>query len=184
MNTPRPFHIRDARADERAAIQDLTLAAYAPYATIMAPRAWAGLEHAVRTALNTEETVERIVAEQDGQLIGSVMLYPPASNAYNGVLQPVSAPEVRLLAVAPTAQGQGVATALMDACIERARRAGSTEIGLHTSDSMPIAMHLYERLGFVRAPENDFHPPGTEVVKAYRLSLVAGTALSPSGSAR
>jgi ribosomal protein S18 acetylase RimI-like enzyme len=34
-----------------------------------------------------------------------------------------------------------------------------------------VAIHLYERLGFVRAPEYDFQPPGAEVVKAYRLPL-------------
>jgi ribosomal protein S18 acetylase RimI-like enzyme len=44
-------------------------------------------------------------------------------------------------------------------------------LGLHTSESMQVAMRLYERMGFVRAPEYDFSPGGGELVKAYCLSL-------------
>lgn len=173
MNTPRDLLIRDARADERAAIAQLTLAAYAEYATIMAPDAWAGLAQAVRTALASDAAAERIVAEQDGALVGSVLLYPPQVDTYHGALAPTSVPEVRLLAVAPHARGLGVGRALMHECIERARRAGATELGLHTSDSLRVAVHLYERLGFVRAPAYDFQPNGAEIVKGYRLPLRA-----------
>lgn len=163
--------IRDARPDERGAMEELTLAAYAEYATLMMPEAWAALSQAVHTALAADGPVERIVAERDGALVGSVLLYPAASNAYQGALAQVSAPEVRLLAVVPAARGQGVATALMRACVERARRAGATALGLHTSETMQIALRLYERMGFVRAPEGDFQPPGAELVRAYRLQL-------------
>jgi hypothetical protein len=31
---------------------------------------------------------------------------------------------------------------------------------------------MYERMGFERAPENDFQPPGTELVVGYRLVFV------------
>ncbi len=171
MNTPHGLLIRDARADEQGAIASLTLAAYAEYATVMAPTAWASLAQAVRAALAGDEVAERIVAEQRGVLVGSVLLYPPQVDTYHGALAPTSAPEVRLLAVAPSARGQGVGRALMHECIERARRAGATELGLHTSDSLRVAVHLYERLGFVRAPAYDFQPDGAEVVTAYRLPL-------------
>lgn len=171
MNTPPRFTIRDARADERAKIEELTLTAYAEYASVMTPSAWDGLAQAVRTALATDAQVERIVAEHNGELIGSVLLYPPQVDTYHGAIAPTSAPEVRLLAVAPAGRGQGVGRALMHECIKRTRQAGATELGLHTSDSMQAAMQLYERLGFVRAPAYDFQPSGAEVVKAYRLPL-------------
>jgi ribosomal protein S18 acetylase RimI-like enzyme len=60
----------------------------------------------------------------------------------------------------------------MDECLRRARASGATEIGLHTSRSMKAAIQMYERMGFERAPENDFQPPGTERVLGYRLGLV------------
>jgi GNAT superfamily N-acetyltransferase len=171
MSSVGDLRIRDAREDERSAIGDLTLAAYAEYATVMAPTAWKGLDQAVRAALETGEDVERIVAERDGRLVGSVMLYHPATDAYGGALARVSWPELRLLAVAPEARGQGVGEALVEECVRRARRMGAAALGLHTSQSMRTATRMYQRMGFERAPEHDFQPEGAELVKAYRLCL-------------
>jgi len=36
---------------------------------------------------------------------------------------------------------------------------------------MRVAMRMYERMGFVRAPDLDFHPDPSVAVKAYRLEL-------------
>jgi ribosomal protein S18 acetylase RimI-like enzyme len=69
----------------------------------------------------------------------------------------------------------------MDECVRRARAAGATELGLHTSRSMRVAMRMYERMGFVRAPEYDFQPPGAELVEAYRLTLDDGASRSGRG---
>jgi GNAT superfamily N-acetyltransferase len=135
----------------------------------MAPSAWAALKGAVTAALATEIPVERLVAEQDGALVGSVMLFPPAVEAYGGETTRSKVPELRLLAVASKVRGQGVGQALVDACVQRAQQQGATALGLHTSDSMRVAIRLYERMGFVRVPEQDFQPAGAERVKAYQL---------------
>ncbi|MDB4874537.1 MAG: GCN5-related N-acetyltransferase [Gemmatimonadetes bacterium] len=166
------FTIRDARDDERQAIAELTLRAYAEYAEIMEPGGWAGLEQAIHRALVSSEPAERLVADDEGTLIGSVMLYPASVNAYGDATGTLGWPEVRLLAVPPEARGRGVAGALMQACVLRAKAAGATAIGIHTSRSMQVAMAMYMRMGFVRAPEHDFQPPGAETVEGYRLSLV------------
>lgn len=174
---PRQLHIRDAHPDERAAIEQLTLEAYAEYATVMAPSAWAGLREALHTALDAAFSgalaVERIVAVDADQLLGSVLLYPASADVYGGETDPVGWPELRLLAVVPAARGTGVGRALVDECVRRARRAGATALGLHSSASMQTAVRLYERIGFVRDPAHDFHPDGAELVQAYRLSLDA-----------
>ena len=167
----RPFTIRDAQPQERAGVRDLTLRAYAEFASIMDPASWAGLDGAVRGALASEAPADCIVAEDNGTLIGSVMLYPPNVGAYGDLAQAVDYPEVRLVAVAPEARGRGVARALMDECIRRARARGATAIGLHTSRSMAAAMALYSRMGFERTPETDFQPAGAELVEGYRLRL-------------
>jgi ribosomal protein S18 acetylase RimI-like enzyme len=163
--------VRDARVEERDGIAELTRAAYAEYAAVMAPAAWAGLANAIETALSTSEPVERIVAELDGRLVGSVMLYSAASDAYAGLIARANLPEVRMLAVAADARGLGIGDALMQECVLRARRAGAAQLGLHTSASMRAAIQLYERMGFLRAPEFDFRPDGAELVTAYRLDL-------------
>jgi hypothetical protein len=36
---------------------------------------------------------------------------------------------------------------------------------------MATAIDLYRRMGFVRAPELDFQPPGAELVEGFRLAL-------------
>lgn len=167
--------VRDARPGDRETIRALTLAAYSEFASVMEPAAWAGLDGAVRAALETEgEGVERIVAELDGEIVGSVMLYAPSTDAYGGAAKRASWPELRLLAVAPMARGAGVGQALVDECVRRARASGASELGLHTSESLRAAVRMYERMGFERAPEHDFRPEGAELVMAYRLPLGAG----------
>jgi ribosomal protein S18 acetylase RimI-like enzyme len=173
MSGDGDVRVRDARPEERDEIERLTRAAYEQYAERMAPEAWRGLRAAMVAGLATEEPVERIVAERDGRLVGSVLLFAPASDAYRGAVEPSGAPELRLLAVLPEARGSGVGKALVQECVRRARKAGARELGLHTSRSMEVAIGLYERMGFERAPELDFQPDGAERVTAYRLPLGA-----------
>ena len=107
------------------------------------------------------------MAELSGRPAGSVLLLP--AEAY------VSGwPEVRLLAVDREARGRRVASALMAECLRRARLTGAAAIGLHTMEVMTAARRMYERLGFVRAPEFDFYPVGGLVVQGYRLDLNPG----------
>jgi GNAT superfamily N-acetyltransferase len=164
-------HVRIARAAERDAIVRLTRAAYAEYAQVMAPSAWAALEQAIGASLADDRGVTRLVAEIDGAIVGSAALYEPDAAAYGDLVSATPWPELRLVAVAPAARGRGVAQALVAACIDRARRQGARAVGLHTSRSMRAAMRLYERIGFVRDPEHDFRPPGAELVEGYLLRL-------------
>jgi GNAT superfamily N-acetyltransferase len=171
MEKRKSFHIRDARDDEREAMRAVTLAAYDEYAAVMPKPFWNGYRRQLLVTLDEEGPVERIVAERDGTIIGSVLRYPPLAKAYSGVSVGVGWPEVRLLAVAPVERGQGVGTALMDECERRARSAGARMLGLHTMEMMQVAIGMYERQGFERAPELDFHPAEGVLVKGYRRSL-------------
>jgi SAM-dependent methyltransferase len=54
----------------------------------------------------------------------------------------------------------------MNECMSRARAAGATAIGLHTSRSFRAAVQMYTAMGFERVPEHDFQPPGAELVEA------------------
>ncbi len=111
------------------------------------------------------------MAEKKGVILGAVLLYPPGTAFSTPEEGPLTCPEVRLLAVAPEARGQGIGTALMKECIRRAREGGAACLTLHTTDMMQVAMRMYERMGFIRAPELDFHPDPTVTVKAYRLEF-------------
>jgi GNAT superfamily N-acetyltransferase len=170
--SPVRFLIRDVRDDERDAVRDVTLAAYEEYATLMPGPVWAGYRRQLIATLDAHGPAERIVAERSGATVGSVLLFPPAANVYAGMAVSVDCPEVRLLAVVPRARGEGIGAALMNECARRARRAGFATLGLHTTDLMRAAVRMYERLGYVRAPDLDFAPARGLLVKGYRLDLL------------
>jgi ribosomal protein S18 acetylase RimI-like enzyme len=160
--------IRNARNNERSIIRDLTIAAYAQYQAVMPPGFWTFYQHNLITTVDGEGNGERLVAEQNGSIVGSVMLFPPATNPYANALINTSYPEVRFLAVLPQTRGQGIGAALMKECERRAQEAGAQAIGLHTAEVMQAAIHLYERLGYVRTPETDFQPDEGVIVLGYR----------------
>jgi GNAT superfamily N-acetyltransferase len=163
--------VRAARPADRHAIVRLTRTAYAEYASVMEPSAWSALEQAIEASLANDDGVSRLVAELDGAIVGSAALYAPNAAAYGSLASATSWPEVRLVAVHPSARGRGVARALVLECVRRARLAGSAAVGLHTSRTMRAAKALYEQMGFVRDPDHDFHPPGAELVEGYLLRL-------------
>ena len=72
---------------------------------------------------------------------------------------------------APIRRGRGIGRLLTEECIRRARAAACPAIGLHTTELMAVARAMYERMGFVRAPERDFHPIPEIRVMGYRLNL-------------
>jgi ribosomal protein S18 acetylase RimI-like enzyme len=80
------------------------------------------------------------------------------------------AAEIRMLAVLPAARGRGVGRALVEACIDLAREAHRRRLVLHTRAVMEDARHIYESLGFVRAPALDFSVEGIELL-GYVLDL-------------
>ena len=74
--------------------------------------------------------IERMVAEIDGEIVGSVALFSPDIKAYEGILEEeLDYPELRMLAISSKARGKGVATALINECIKRAKEKGFTSDG-------------------------------------------------------
>ncbi|HVO85222.1 MAG TPA: GNAT family N-acetyltransferase [Syntrophobacteria bacterium] len=166
------LYIRDARPGDHDVIVALTLTAYKEYAPLM-PAHWDGYRRNILSTLAKVEPAAQIVAEHGGRVVGTVLLYPAgtAFSSADGLQATLPWPEVRLLAVTPSARGRGVGTALMRECVRRARRAGAAALTLHTTDIMEAAIRLYERMGFMRASELDFHPAPDVTVKGYRLKL-------------
>jgi predicted N-acetyltransferase YhbS len=163
--------IRDARPSDRPAILDVTLAAYQEYAARM-PGFWEGYRRNIIASLDDVGSAEQLVAEHEGAIVGTVLLYPPRRMQISrtGALE-MPWPEVRLLAVAPAGRGRGVGAALMQECVHRARKSGARVLSLHTTDMMQTARRMYERMGFARAPELDFQPAPGVTVMGFRLDL-------------
>ena len=119
------------------------------------------------------------VGDQD-DLLGTVMLqfWPHAEHVVRG---PDEA-EVRALAVAPAAQGQGAGRALLRACIEIATARGMRQLVLCTQSDMAAAQHLYADAGFRRLPDRDWSPvPGFTLLSYGRPLGPAAPVTSPPG---
>jgi len=140
---------------------------------VMPPALWNGYRQNIVSTLAAAPLGTHIVVEEDGRIVGSVLLYLPGTEIVRPGGEPMTLayPEVRLLAVAPSARGQGIGALLMDECVRRARESGAKALTLHTTDMMQAAMRLYERMGFRRVPGLDFEPAPGVVVKGYRLAL-------------
>jgi predicted N-acetyltransferase YhbS len=170
--------IRDARASDRAAIEAVTLSAYEQYRRGDAARPLGPLprehrDHPRRGAPDTQ-----IVAEEDGRIVGAVLLYPAGArlDSPGGASMTLTFPEVRLLAVAPSARGQGIGALLMDECVRRARESGAEALTLHTTEMMASGHAALRAPRVSRMPELDFEPAPGVTVKGFRLDLSPGIA--------
>lgn len=164
------LHVRDARPDELDQAAGLIRDAYLEYRPALPPEAWEGYQQDMMDVRSRLKRSALIVAEMDGRLAGAVTLFLKGSGS-SGEGWPRGWAGIRLLAVPPAFRGHGIGRALMEECIRRCRAKGIRTIGLHTSEIMAAAVHLYEGMGFQRAPEHDFHPTPGITVMAYRLDL-------------
>lgn len=69
----------------------------------------------------------------------------------------------RLLAVRSNLRGQGLASKLIDKCLEQAREEGHHTLMIHSTQYMKAAMQMYKRRGFERFPLIDFERAGVYV---------------------
>lgn len=125
-----------------------------------------------RRAAGTEVLV---ALDDDGSVIGCVTFVADPSSPWAELAEDGEA-AIRMLGVDPKAQGRGVGRALVDACVERARRLRRRAVLLHTTPWMTAAHRLYEKSGFVREPARDWQPTPAVPLLAFRLPLDQGDA--------
>ena len=99
-----------------------------------------------------------VAAAEDGQLFGTVGVYP---------LTP-SVLELRKMYLAQAARGLGLGKRLLTTALAHARAAGAHEVVLDTTEEMRDAIVFYERHGFVR---DDAQIRGSRCSRGYRLRL-------------
>jgi predicted N-acetyltransferase YhbS len=164
--------IRDALPSDRAAIRELTLAAYEEYAEAFGAN-WQGYKAELLRTLEYVKTAEQIVVDDNGEIVATILLYPAGTTltAPSGEQLSADFPEMRLLAVSPQKRNQGLGTLLMRECVERARASGATTLMFHTTALMRTE-RLYRRVGkFVRAAYFDFQMAPGIVLECYHLTL-------------
>jgi GNAT superfamily N-acetyltransferase len=158
--------IRPATPAEYDAIADLTVTVYSSLDGGQLHPEYAAI---LRRTAERAATAEVVVAVEGGTLLGS-LTYVPEPGPQGSVATGNEA-EFRTLVVSPEAQGRGAGRGLVQWSIDRARRDGRDRLVLSTMPWMRVAHGLYERMGFARTPDRDWHPrPGIDCL-TYALDL-------------
>ena len=155
--------VRPVEPREYEAVGDITVAAYS---SVDGFSAGARYEAELRDVAGRVETADVLVAAApDGRLLGAVTYVPGLGPLAE--FEGADEAGMRMLAVDPAAQRQGVGRLLAQACVERARAAGRSRLVLHTTSHMHGAHRLYRGLGFTRTPELDIRTQGGMLLEAY-----------------
>ena len=160
--------IRPAEPADFEPLGELVVAAYRAIGALDGDEEYAGeLRDVARRA--REALVLAAADRATGALLGCATYVPDPANPWAEELRPGES-AIRMLAVDPAAQGRGVGTALVAACLERARADGRRAVVLHSLPIMAGAQRIYARFGFRRAPERDMVVPGL-LLMGFELDL-------------
>ncbi|GKU79138.1 hypothetical protein L3i20_v235350 [Paenibacillus sp. L3-i20] len=168
--------VRDAEETDLEQIKDVLLNAYAQYEFLYPKEKWEQYKDNIEASVTNPKVKARIIAELNGEIVGSVFLYDSSEAAYGVSELNINTPIMRLLGVKQNVRGLGVATELIRASATWSLDWGSDTLHLHTTDVMASAIKLYERLGFERAQDKDLIKEDA-VVFSYRLLLKKTTLL-------
>lgn len=146
------MRIRLAGPEDLDAVGEVTVAAFAPHTRGPGDP----YVERLRDAATRAAEAELWLAEDDGEVLGTVTTCPPGSPWRE--LAEDGEGEFRMLAVSPAAQGRGVGDALVRHVLEHYRAGGAHAVVLSSLASQTAAHRLYARHGFTRLPHRDWDP--------------------------
>lgn len=166
------IEIREAHADEYPETGEVTAASYREF--VRPNSDWENYLTMIADVAGRAARTTILVALDEDRIVGSATLELTArvEPEDDPTLEPDEA-HIRMVGVLPEMRRRGIARALMDACIERAREHGKRFITLHTTPRMRSAQLMYESLGFERGADRTF--PDGFVLLSYRLDLARST---------
>ena len=157
--------IRNALDCEFNDVALLAIEAYREYSHTLTSDNWKIMQTSLSNVAEGAKQGRLIVAQQEQQLVGSVIYYSPGTSD-SRLFQPEWA-SLRMLAVLPRYRGQGIGQQLSLECVHRAKQDKAEVIGLHTSELMLAARRMYERLGF----KQDIELPRSLGIRYWRYVL-------------
>ncbi len=167
--------IRPVRPEEFAALGELMVGVYSTLdgfpTPAEQPRYYEMLADIGRLG-DKPSTCVLVAVADDGRLVGGIVYFDDMAQYGSGGTATAArnAAGIRLLGVDPQFRGSGAGKALAQACIQRARERGHSQVILHTTQAMTVAWRLYVKLGFARSEDLDFMQ-GDLPVFGFRLQL-------------
>jgi ribosomal protein S18 acetylase RimI-like enzyme len=163
-----PVHVRPATPDDLEDVAGIAVDAY-----LAAHQLDDGPDGAYGRVLGDAAARMReavlLVAVRQDSIVGTVTICAEGS-PFREIGQDGEV-EFRFLAVAPSAWGSGVGTALIDACENHAREVGASRLAICVRDTNEGAMAMYLKHGFTRIPERDWCPVPGVALLALRKEL-------------
>jgi ribosomal protein S18 acetylase RimI-like enzyme len=161
------IRVREILPDEHPRLGELTVAAYLEIPGVADEGEYLS---ELRDVEGRAAQVPVLVAVDDDRAVLGGVAYVPGPGPLAEIERDDEA-GIRMLAVAPEAQGRGIGRALVEACIARARAEGKRRLVLLTLPTMTVAQGLYRSLGFERDEANDWEYEPGRVLWSFALAL-------------
>jgi len=147
--------IREATASDDAAVGELLVEAFRNQYAKKLPDVFDPPERLadLRNQSEKRDRATVLVAEVEGAIVGTVAIYPAGAPGSEAWIE--GAADLRLLAIHPGFQGQGLSKQLLDAAELRARSWGVSAICLHTRREASGVARLYSGRGYLRDEAGD-----------------------------
>jgi GNAT superfamily N-acetyltransferase len=146
---------RYASLNDCTRLRHLGAAAYGTYRNVLDDEYWRKLESLLASEaayIELLNTSRCLICETDQEIVGMAFLFP--SGNPTDIFDAESS-YLRMVGVHPDFWGRGIGSALMQQCVDEARRQGEKILALHTAEFMDSARHIYEKMGFRPVKELD-----------------------------
>lgn len=133
---------------EKDKLQQLGILSYGQFEKVLSPEDWQTMYRFLHNDNMWTQLVDVaaiFVCEDEKILTGMAYLVPSGNPTH---IYPADWSYVRMVGVDPAYRGKGIARNLTQLCVDHARDSGERIVGLHTSEKMDDARHIYESIGF------------------------------------
>lgn len=163
------FVIRRAEARDDVAVGELLIESFVTMYARKMPEVIVSenRKHELRQTASRRENGLVWVAELEGKIVGSVVLWPWGAKESEAFVE--GAMDLRQLAVSESARGKGISAALCDVVEQYARAQGAPGVCLHARHGAVGVHGLYEKRGYQRRPDGDLDFRPEVLLDAYYL---------------
>lgn len=149
------LNYKEGFAENKEELKQLGILSYGQFKKILSPPDWETMDRFLNNDKMWTQLVNNskiFVCEDDGKITGMAYLVPGGNPTH---IYPADWSYVRMVGVHPNYRGKGIAKRLTQMCVDYARGSNEKIVGLHTSEKMDDARHIYESIGFIKYKEID-----------------------------